>query len=310
VINPHSGRDAASDGGRVRTTPSTAPEPLSSQPIHSLRDSELYQLWRERVVLDDNDLIIAVAASTRTEISGTGKSTLGVTLAQAFDNTDAGFNAEEKATLSATEVANDFYQNLPNQSAIVFDEAQGTTQTDGVDARRAMADSVRNMSQAAAQYRKRQHTLIIVAQTTDWIDSRMMDLIDRLVLIQEKDPQREFARAVTFSHYRDDLPSASGSASEYTPAVEDLFWEPLPEDDPDYQTIEQLKEQAGTAESADEDGSERLPLSLADLPTKQRDHIIHELVSGGITHQDIADIVGVSRRRVTQIAQKVESGDR
>jgi hypothetical protein len=210
----------------------------------------LYNLWRERVINDDNDLIIAIAASTRTEISGTGKTTLAATLAEVFDNTDGGFDATEKASLDSNTVAKELYPGLPNQSAILFDEAQGTLASDGVDSRRAMADAVVKMSRAAAQYRKRQHTLIIVAQTTSWLDSRMMDLIDRLVLIQEKNPTDEYARAVTFDHYRDDLPSNT-SAKEYTPAIEDLYWEPLPEDHPSYVALDELKEQANDKESED-----------------------------------------------------------
>jgi hypothetical protein len=125
------------------------------------------------------------------------------------------------------------------------------------------------MSRAAAQYRKRQHTLLIVAQTTSWLDSRMMDLIDRLVLIQQKNPRDEYARAVTFDHYRDDLPSNT-SASEYTPAIEDIYWQPLPESHEQYRKLDELKEAAdGQADESEDNPRE--------LPDKQRKELARSL---------------------------------
>jgi len=247
----------------------TGRTPLDYQPVQALQKSELYNLWQERVLWDDNDLIIAIAASTRTQISGTGKTTLAVTLAEEFDNTDGGFDAEQKASLDSGEVAEELYPNLPNQSCILFDEAQGTLASDGVDSRRAMADAVVKMSRAAAQYRKRQHTLLIVAQTTSWLDSRMMDLIDRLVLIQQKNPRDEYARAVTFDHYRDDLPSNT-SASEYTPAIEDIYWQPLPESHEQYRKLDELKEAADGPTDESEDNPR-------ELPDKQRKELARSL---------------------------------
>jgi len=208
-------------------------------------ESELYQLWQRRVENSDNDLIIAIAASSRSAISGTGKTTLAVRLARQFDATARGFDGGEKASLDSEVVAEELIPELEPKSAIIFDEAQGTLASDGVDSRRGMANAVVRMARAAAQYRKRQHTLIIVAQSTDWIDSRMMDLIDRLVLIQ----QRGYAK--TYDHYRDDLPSAS-AANEYTPVKERLEWRALPADDSDYAALDNLKEQANEQEPEEE----------------------------------------------------------
>lgn len=268
----------------------------------NLRQTELYQLWRDRVLYDDNDLIVCIAASSRTEISGTGKSTLAITMARHFDNTDEGFNAEEKATLHATEMAQDLYPNLPSQSALIFDEAQGTLDSDGVDSRRAMANSVVQMSRAAAQYRKRQHSLIIVSQSTDWIDSRMMELIDRLVLIQEKNPQKGFARAVSFDHYRKDLPSMGGT-EERTPAIEDIVWEPLADDDPDYRVIETLKEQVGdVVDEESEQDAEDVIKNFRELPVEQRNQILGEVFhSTSATQKELANTVELTQQRVQQV---------
>jgi len=226
--------------------------PNRGREIRAFERSELHAKWHERVIADDNDFIIAIAASSRTALSGTGKTTLGITLAEHFDRSPGGFSAAEQASLDSEAVANDLIPDLPKQSAIIFDEAQGTLSSDGVDSRRGMASAVVDMARSAAQFRKRQHTLIIIAQTTDWIDGRMMDLIDRLLLIQQKDPHAEYARCVTFDYYRDDLPSNT-TAKEYTPAIEDLYWEPVPEDSENYHILDNLKEEAGEKCQADDD---------------------------------------------------------
>jgi len=230
----------------------TAPEPEKRDTVGCATKSELYALWRRRVVEDDNDFIIAVAPSSQTAISGTGKTTLAIQLARLFDNSEEGFDAERQASLDAAEVANELIPNTPTGTSIIFDEAQGTLDGDGVDSRRGMSSSVIDMARSAAQYRKQQHTLIIVAQSTDWIDGRMMDLIDRLLLIQEKNVREGWARAVSFDHYRNDLPG--GWSGERTPAIEDIYWEPLPEDDPDYLHLDKLKDEAdGTADTDDQE---------------------------------------------------------
>jgi len=237
-------------------------------------ESELYQLWQRRVKNSDNDLIIAIAASSRSPISGTGKTTLAVRLARQFDATARGFDGGEKASLDSEVVAEELIPELEPKSAIIFDEAQGTLASDGVDSRRGMANAVVRMARAAAQYRKRQHTLIIVAQSTDWIDSRMMDLIDRLVLIQ----QRGYAK--TYDHYRDDLPTAS-SANEYTPVKERLEWRALPDDDPDYQKLDTLKERANDQRKEEQEDT--------GLTKKQQVELAQSLRDEGWTLRDIAD---------------------
>jgi hypothetical protein len=208
-------------------------------------ESGLHRLWERRVKKSDNDLIIAIAASSRSPISGTGKTTLAIRLARQFDATDGGFDGEQKASLDSEVVAEELIPELEPKSSIIFDEAQGTLASDGVDSRRGMANAVVRMARAAAQYRKRQHTLLIVAQSTDWIDSRMMDLIDRLVLIQER------GYAKVYDHYRDDLPSASAS-NEYTPVKERIQWRALPSDDADYEALDNLKEQANDKETEEQ----------------------------------------------------------
>jgi hypothetical protein len=230
-----------------------SPEWESDQTAPPFSESDLHQTWHDRVVESDNDFIVAITASSRTPISGTGKTTLAIQLARHFDRSETGFDAEEKASLSSEKVAQTLIPELPERSGIIFDEAQGTLASDGVDSRRGMADAVVKMARAAAQFRKRQHSLVFVSQSTNWIDSRMMELLDRLIIIQER------GRATVYDHYRHDLPSAD-SAKEFTPAVEDIYWDALPPSDEDYQTLDRLKEQANDGDSEEDtvDKSEQI----------------------------------------------------
>lgn len=261
------------------------PDPLTwpDDEAAGFGDSDLHRQWERRVANSDNDFIIAVAASSSSPISGTGKTTLAVRLARHFDATEAGFDGSEKASLDSEAVAEELIPELEPKSAIIFDEAQGTLGSDGVDSRRGMKSEVVRMARSAAQYRKRQHTLIIVAQSTDWIDSRMMDLIDRLVLIKER------GRAKVYDHYRDDLPSAR-STHEYTPVVEQIYWNALPADDEDYVALDRLKEQANDGDEEEEQEQDtglskqqqiELAQSLRDEGWTLREVAGHELIDYG-----------------------------
>lgn len=229
-----------------------------SAEILDFEELDLYSTWQDRMK-SGNDLIVAIAASSRTEMSGTGKTTLATQLCRKFDDTDDGFSAEEKATLSSDAVANELYPNVEERSAVLFDEAQGTASSDGLDNRRAMADEVMKMSRAAATHRWKQISLVIVSQSTRWIDSRMMDILDRLILIQEKNHDQGWARAVIFDHYFRDLPS--NDKAERTPAIEDIYWHPLPDDDPDYQALHEMKAEAGKTNNNEtaEEKEEKIP---------------------------------------------------
>jgi len=256
--------------------------------------SELLGTQRSRI-REDNDMIVCIAPSSKTEGSGTGKTTMGIRACRWFDMKGSDWDAEKQASLDSTVVAEKLYPDLPDGAAILFDEAQGTLDSDGVDARRAMSDAVVRMARSAAQHRTKHHTLVMVTQSTQWLDSRMMDIIDRLVLIQERDYQREWARAVTFDYYYDDL---GGKKNEYTPSIEDLYWRPLPETDPDYQHIEKLKlNHENEQDIEDDDNGDDMP----DMSQEKRVEVANELYhEQGLSQSEIGDILDRTQQWVCQ----------
>jgi hypothetical protein len=75
-------------------------------------------------------------------MSRTGKTSLETFLAEQLDRTDSGFDAEEKATLDAGELAYDIVPDVENHSAVCLEEAQGSPGTVGLDSRRGMVQEV------------------------------------------------------------------------------------------------------------------------------------------------------------------------
>lgn len=267
-------------------------EPQLENDLTDFEETDLHKTWRERVHHDNNDFIVGIAASSQTPISGTGKTTLAVKLAEHFDQTARGFVARDKAALNAGSVANDLIPDLNARSAVVFDEAQGTLGDDGVDSRRGMASSVINMVRAAAQYRKRQHTLLLVTQSTGWIDSRMMELLDRLILIQEKNARKGFARAIVFDQYKRDLPG--GNQATRTPAIEEIRWGPCAADNRNYAELDRMKEQA-TSENESEN---------EELSSEQKAILAEELYKySDLSQSEIADHdrIDMSQSWVSQV---------
>lgn len=231
-------------------------DPNAGEISQDFTEGRLHDLYRRRVLDSDNDLVVVIAAASKSAISGVGKTTLAVSLARYLDNSPDGFDAESKTTLDPKTFAHTLLtdqESVPNQSAVVFDEAQGTLSSRGADARRSMADSVMDVTTAISTLRFRQVSCIIVSQSTKWIDKRIDDVLDALILIQDWDGEE--ARAEVFTTYYNDLET---SPSRYTEYLDTLTWPALSEDDPDYAFLHDLKETSAlnqTTEDEEEDKS-------------------------------------------------------
>lgn len=260
-------------------------EPSYSQPKQDFRDGKLFQKYKRRVLDSDNDFIVVIAAASKSGVSGVGKTTLGVGLARYFDASTTGFSAEKKSTLDPETFSKGLLTNeedVPNQSAIIFDEAQGTLSGSGVDSRRSMAQGVMDVTTALSTLRFRQNTAIIISQSTKWIDKRIDDLLDALVLIQDRDPFSGTVRAEVFETYYNDL---SMSSKRYTEHMDSLTWPALPKDDPDYQFLHQLKADTaiGKGEQFGEDDEED-----QSLPKETQIRIAQEMRNKGMEGKEIA----------------------
>lgn len=243
-------------------------------------DGRLYDLYRRRVLDSDNDFVVVVAAASKSAVSGVGKTTLAVSLARYFDNTKGGFNAEQKATLDPKTFAHNLLtdeETVPDQSAVIFDEAQGTLSSSGADARRSMADSVMDVTTAISTLRFRQVSCLIVSQSTKWIDKRIDDVLDALILIQDWDGDE--ARAEVFTTYYNDLET---SPTRYTEHLDTITWPVLPEDDPDYSYLHELKRKSALEQGTEEEEEDK------SLPKEDQIRIAQDYRDKGMTIKEIA----------------------
>ena len=245
----------------------------------SLQTGELYEMWHSQVVEPpENDFVILVSASSSTPVSGTGKSTLITQLARAFDRTSGGFDASEKATLDVGELAYDLAANLPPGSALVGDEIQGTPGAEGFDARRGMKTEVIDGINAILANRNSGYSVILAAQQISSLDKRLIPLIDAWVLIREAPPE-----PIASVHKITDNDFNLSSAEIRTPEIERITWQPMPETDSDYSTLEKMKERAKTKGGTDDDTDDS-----GELPKRAQIELAQALRDTGKTVREIA----------------------
>ena len=217
--------------------------------------NEVFKDWYESIKIGvPNDYVLAISASGSSSMSGTGKTTCGVTYAKHFDSSEGGFDGEEKSTLSVSEFASNI-ADIPNYSAVLYDEAQGIGDETGLDARRSMKTETLQAINNILANRDKNLTIIIVAQHLPSLDKRLPGLIDGWLLITEGADEPNGPRAQYHHMNLEDY--NFGSPQVRTPGVSTITWEPLPAGDEDYAALEKKKQQAKKS-AAEEDGEQDL----------------------------------------------------
>jgi len=203
----------------------------------------LQQKWRSRVVEGNpDDFIIAISASSKTGVSGSGKTTLATQLAKACAVNESGFDADKYATLDAGKLAYEIIPESEYQAPIIYDEAQGAPGTDSVNKRKGMTNEAIDAINSILAARDEGHTLIIVIQQLSMLDKSLLPMLDAWLLIRYAPSYPRGPLAVHYSPSVNDHDLKNPDI--YTDGVERISWEPLPKSDPDYQTMEELKQEA------------------------------------------------------------------
>lgn len=259
------------------------------------RASKLYYDWYKKTqVGETNDFVLAVSASSRTGVSGTGKTTLETHLGREFDTSPDGFDAKLKGTVDVRELAYERLPKIPDNSAVVGDEIQGAPGTEGLDARRGMRQSSIDAINSILANRDKSLTVILGAQIIQMLDKRLYPLLDAWLLIR-KEPGDPDGPLVTYHKVHTDDYNLK-SQDWKTPAVEDLTWPRIPHDDPDYKHLNKLKQKAKDRDG-DDDGQ-----PPSEEPKHIRNRRIKSLVKEGVPQNVIAETYGVTQSRVSQIA--------
>ena len=268
----------------------------------NFEDTKLGTKWAKHVKGQPrNDFLIVVTAGSKTPVSGTGKTTLGLRLAKQTDLA-GGFEAEEQATLDAGDIAYRMLPDLDSGSAILWDEAQGTPGKEGLDARRSMKETSIQAINSVLANRDKHFTIVIVAQQFSMLDSRLYPLIDAWCLIKTAPSAPDGPSGVAYNVYVEEYDLKSPDIR--TPAIEDFSWGRVPHDDEDYRTLEAMKQDAKTADngsdgSANGDESVSTPLSI-----DQRNDVIKMMYKNGVSQVEIADELGMKQPRVSQIVNE------
>jgi hypothetical protein len=220
-----------------------------------VRETEFYRRWYEQVVLPpENDYLVCISASSKTPVSGTGKTTAGAGIAKALDRSDGGFDAETQATLNAEEFANGVIPNAPDKGAVLMDETQGTPGEDsGMNRMRAMSQSVQDAIGSVLANRNKNLTIVVIVQRIGMLFSDLFPIIDSWMLFTKAPGQVGGPEALHHQIEVGDYPDDSGEMR--TPADETVSWPAISHEDPAYRTLERMKEAAKVkAGSEDEEG--------------------------------------------------------
>jgi len=226
---------------------------------------------------DQRDLKIII--TSRDSQTGTGKTTLALWLALHFDSW--GFDAS-KVTLHPQEFVQLYTDNRPG-SVIIMDEAEQ------LDSRRSMSQKNVDFWNLWQTMRYRQITSILTLPTRSALDKRGLELADVWIQVTNRGFARVHKVGVGDYDGRTNpmlLETLSFPDISYLPVKDDV-------DDKKVQLVEEGEEFIeAEAESVDPEK----------IRQKERNEIIKSVTElENVTHKDIAEKVGLSRRQVTRI---------
>ncbi|TQQ78586.1 hypothetical protein EGH24_13775 [Halonotius terrestris] len=220
-------------------------------------------------------------------MSRTGKTSLETYLAENLDRSESGFDAEEKATLDAGELAYDIVPDVEQHSAVCLEEAQGSPGTVGLDSRRGMVQEVIDAVSSILNNGDQQLTVIITAQHLPMLDKRLPPIIDAWLLIRHGPSSPQGPRAIHHGMHVEDY--NFGSPRIKTPAYEEFAWPRVVHSNKNYRILEEKKQEAKQRPDGDEeDGG---------LPDGAQIKLAAKLRRIGLTWQEIADEDGMEYSR-------------
>jgi len=147
-----------------------------------MKDSLLYRKWFENVCTPPtNDFLIVISASSRTPVSGTGKTTLGTGLAKTLDRSEGGVAADAQSTLNADESGNTVIPDAPDKAAVIMDDTEGTPgEGSGMIRMRAMKQEVMVAINSVMANRDKTLTIIPIC----WTIRMMARILSRFAITE------------------------------------------------------------------------------------------------------------------------------
>lgn len=259
-----------------------------SEWIVDFEDTPFYEKYEDHV---EKGMELTILVSDYHAMRGTGKTTLSIKIARAFDRTDDGLNPN-KATNSAEEFI-DAYVREEQGSGLVFDEAES-----GINARDAMTKVNKELNEKVSMGRVGEKYGVWNMPDIGQIDKEVRKLAHYWVLVQRRGRARVYK-----------LGNNPFEDNTWTKPICDIEWTALPADDPVKESLDEDKH--GKLHG---DGEEYIPrieheeaLEKREKKAKRekRDEFIRRAARTNLLKQsEIADITGVSQTTVSRIANE------
>jgi hypothetical protein len=260
-----------------------------------ITDFENTPFYEEYLNHREKGMELTILLSDYHAMRGTGKTTLSIKLARAFDATDEGLTPE-KVTNSPEEFI-DAYVRHAQGSGLVFDEAEA-----GIGARDAMTTVNKEMNEKVSMGRVGEKYAVWNMPDIGQIDKQIKKLGHYWVLVQRRGRARVYE--LSNNPFQDET---------YTKPICNIEWSALPASDPVYQRLDEHKWDKLTG-----DGEEYVPINeVQDRVEKTeeqaqretRDRFIYEIYEQDLlTQQEISELecVDVSQRQVSEIVNSFD----
>lgn len=273
----------STDADRGGDTPDPTPALPESCPLG--------KLYRKRVA-QNRDLTVFIADWNLER--GSGKTTLALRLAAAFDRTDDGVTPE-KGTISAQELI-DGYTTHPKGSALVLDEGQADASN-----RRAMSGVNEALRKIVGMGRVEQKYLILTAPGVNQVDKDIRNMCDVWVFVRSLGEAQMFR--VEYNPFGNHEVTHDWGTLRWTGDL------PGPLQDT-YDDLTRRKRKRLRGEG--DDGEGYVPASKVQESVEEareaaerqtRDDLLRQMYNSNddMTQQELADSVGLSRSRLADI---------
>jgi hypothetical protein len=256
------------------------PEPDTYTIGENFGSSWLAETYRKR---RNQDRALTVVITARDNATGTGKTTLALALAKKWAGDE--WTAEDRATNRAWEYRQ-MVRSVPEGAVIIADEIGQM-----FDARRSMSEENVQVSQDWQMFRFRELTTLATLPGTSFLDRRLRQLADVLILATRR------GHARVYKLKTDDM-----SGDPFREHMHNVEWGPM-DDDPDYQYVEDLK--AERFEERFEESPESIEEEELRAARKEgRDETIRALVEEGFTQSEIAAALDLDQSTVSRILNR------
>ncbi|WP_251342422.1 hypothetical protein [Haloplanus halophilus] len=262
--------------------------------ITDFEETPFYEQYEDRV--EQGRELTAIISDYYAD-RGTGKTTLAVKFARAFDRTDDGLTPDK--VTNTPEEFTDAYVEKEKGAGLVFDEAEA-----GVNARKAMTNVNQELNEKVAMGRVGEKYSFYTLPDINQIDKEIRQMAHYWVLIRRRGRARVYK--LENNPFQDET---------YTKPICDVTWGALPDDDP---VFAELHEQKWSKLEDEEDKyvpqhevDERVEKERKQARKEARNEFIRAVDARGLLNKkEIAEVVDLHRSTVSRIASgEVTVGD-